>query len=155
MGKMGRTTDTGAAQENLRSGASQRLLSQGSERHMLSSEQPLIFQGLPFPSQAQATGPSFPLSCTWASGSLAMLGKGYGAGREEEGPASAGLSYPAAGCCALPGGRQGRLCAAGLPAPAPTEPPGAGSAASQWSPAKGEDSYEKRKTSTRVLKFVL
>lgn len=71
-----------------------------------------------------------------------MLGKGCGAGWEKDGPASAGLSYPAAGCCGLLGGRQGRLCAAGLRAPAPSEPPGAGSAASQWSPAKGEDSCE-------------
>ena len=72
-------------------------------------------------------------------------GKGCGAAREEQGPASAALSYPAAGRGAPPGGSPGCLCAAGLPAPAPAEPPGAGSAASRWSPARAEESREGRK----------
>lgn len=75
-----------------------------------------------------------------------MLGKGCRAGKEEQGPASAGLSYPAAGRSPPPGGPPGCLCAAGLPAPALAEPPGAGSAASRWSPARGEERilYQKR-----------
>lgn len=77
-----------------------------------------------------------------------MLGKGCSAGRKEEGPASAGLSYPAAGCCLLLGGQQGHPCAAGLLVLVPAERPGAGSAASQWSPAKGEDSCKWKKAST-------
>ena len=77
---------------------------------------------------------------------MAVLGKGCRARREEQGPASAVLSYPAAGRGPPPGGTPGCLYAAGLPAPALAEPPGAGSAASQWSPARGEERilYQKR-----------
>lgn len=77
-----------------------------------------------------------------------MLGKGYRTGREKEAPASAGPSSPAAGPRTLLGQQQGHLCSAGLPAPAPPEPPGAGSAGSEWSPAKGEDHNEQKKAPT-------
>ena len=110
--------------------------------------------GPPLPTPSSGSRAKVSPSCQGEWEGLAVLGKGCGAGREEQGPASAGLSYPAAGRGPPPGGSPDCLCAAGLPAPAPAEPPGAGSAASQWSPARGEESREGKKASL-VTKSVL